>query len=218
LTVNETINSAKVEQLIDWWSLDEPPEWASSTHLFFDKLASALRRVGPDGVQFLKTQAEADGSTRKKYLAISSLASRKIADDEVVGYILTAFRNDDPGWKEAALHWLISIKHFTLKRSEVEQLLSAGGELQAAAMLYLSRAYPAESAYILSDGLRNADKWVRGTAATEAGFGNLRELRAQVAGLLEDEDRYVARSAQIGIEMFDLKAQYPEEWPSINDD
>jgi hypothetical protein len=218
LTVNETINSAKVGQLIEWWNLNEPPAWANSTHLFLEKLVSALRRVGPEGVQFLKTQAEASGSTKKKYLAISSLVGGKIADDDVIGYTLTAFRNPDPIWKAAALDWFISIEHFPLRRSEVELLLASGDELQAAAMLYLSRAYPADAAGILGDGLRSRDKWVRGKACSEAGFRNIRELRAQVAALLNDEDAYVARSAQIGIEMFDLKARYREEWPSIDDD
>jgi hypothetical protein len=104
-----------------------------------------------------------------------------------------------------------------LKRSEVERLLASGDELQAAAMLYLSRAYPADAAGILGDGLRSRDKWVRGKACSEAGFRNIRELRDAVARLLDDEDDYVARSAQIGIEMFDLNALYPEEWPSIDD-
>jgi len=112
LTVNETINSAKVEQLIEWWNLDEPPAWANSTHLFLEKLVSALRRVGAEGVKFLKSQAEVDGGGKKKYLAIGSLVARKIADDDVIGYILTAFRNPDPAWKAAALAWFISIKHF----------------------------------------------------------------------------------------------------------
>ena len=218
MTINETISSAKVEQLIEWWNLDEPPAWANSTHLFLEKLVSALRRVGPEGVQFLKSQAETDGGAKKKYLAISSLVARKIADDDVIGYILTAFRNPDPIWKAAALDWFISIKHFPLKRSEVERLLASGDELQAAAMLYLSRAYPADAAGILSDGSRSRDKWVRGKACSEAGFRNIREIRDAVARLLNDEDDYVARSAQIGIEMFDLKALNPEEWPLIDDD
>ena len=85
-------------------------------------------------------------------------------------------------------------------------------------MLYLSRAYPADAAGILSDGSRSRDKWVRGKACSEAGFRNIREIRDAVARLLNDEDDYVARSAQIGIEMFDLKALNPEEWPLIDDD
>jgi hypothetical protein len=105
-----------------------------------------------------------------------------------------------------------------LKRSEVERLLASGDELQAAAMLYLSHAYPVEAAGILGDGLRSRDKWVRGKACSEAGFRNIRELRGEVASLLDDEDAYVARSAHIGIEMFDLKARYPEEWPVTDDD
>jgi hypothetical protein len=169
-------------------------------------------------VKFLKSQAEADGGGKKKYLAIGSLVARKIADDDVIGYILTAFRNPDPVWKAAALDWFISIKHFPLKRSEVELLLASGDEFQATAMLYLSHAYPADAAGILGDGLRSRDKWVRGKACSEAGFRNIRELRAQVAALLNDEDAYVARSAHIGIEMFDLKERYPGEWPSIDDD
>ena len=80
-------------------------------------------------------------------------------------------------------------------------------------MLYLSRAYPADAAGILGDGLRSRDKWVRGKARSEAGFRNIREIRDEVAGLLDAEDDYVSRSAEIGIEMFDLKALHPEEWP-----
>ena len=204
LTANETINSASVEQLIEWWSLDERPAWAESTHLFLEKLASALRRVGPEGVQFLKNQAGAEGSAKKKFVAITTLVGLKIVDEDVVAYILSAFRDAHPGWKSAALGWFTAIERFRLNRSEVEQFLVSVDELQAAAMLYLSHAYPAEAARILGDGLTSPDKRVRGTAATEAGFQNIRELRARVAGLLDDEDDYVARSAQIGIEMFDL--------------
>jgi hypothetical protein len=32
----EKINSANLEQLINWWYLDEPAGWASPTHLFLD--------------------------------------------------------------------------------------------------------------------------------------------------------------------------------------
>jgi hypothetical protein len=218
LTVNEIIHSATVEQLIHWWHLDEPPKWAASTQLFLDKLASAMRRVGPEGVQFLKTQSGAQDDTRKKFLAINSLVARKIADEDVIGYILSAFRKDHPGWKASALDWFTSIKHFPLKRAEVEPLLTADGELRAAAMLYLSQAYPAEAAEILGDGLRSRDKWARGKACSEAGFRNIRELKDEVAGLLEDEDEYVARSAQIGIEMFELRVRYPEERLLADDD
>jgi len=218
LTVNETINAASLEQLIEWWSLGAPPAWAESTHLFLDKVASALRRAGPGGVRFLKSQAEAESATKRKYLAIASLVAIKLADEDVIGYALGAFRSADPGWKEASLDWFVSLKHFPLKRSEVERLLAAGGETQAGAMLYLSHAYPAEAARILGDGLRSSEKWVRGTAASEAGFRNIRELRTQVAGLLDDEDAYVARAAQIGIEMLDLYDRYPEDRPLIDDD
>ena len=47
---------------------------------------------------------------------------------------------------------------------------------------------------------------------------NLRELRIHVARLLDDEDAYVARSAQIGIEMFDINDRYPGERPESDDD
>jgi len=216
LSVRETINSATVEQLVEWWNLDDPPEWASETSLFLNFVAGALRRAGEDGVRVLKTEAALDSDTKKRYLAINSLAARKIADRDVVGYILAAFHKDHPGWKARALDWLVSISCFPLERSEVESL-QQGGELEADAMRYLSNAYPDEAVTILSNGLRSTDKWVRGTACTEAGFRNIRELREQVAGLQNDKDDYVARSAQIGVEMFDIAGRSPNvDSPAAN--
>ncbi len=203
MTINERIQSASVEELIEWWNLKEPPEWATSTHLFLDKVAGALSRVGPKGIAFLKTQAELEDDTKRKYLAVMNLADSRFADRDVVRYLVSAFRKEHPGWKEVALEGFVSINDFPLARSDVEQLLDVCPE----AMVYLTHAYPSEAVRLLREGLRSDDHSIRGKACTEAGFRNIAELRDEVAALLHDKDDYVARSAQIGCEMFELFAR-----------
>jgi hypothetical protein len=202
MTVNERIQSATVEELIEWWTLEEPPDWAKETHLFLDKLASALSRVGPKGTSFLKSQAETEHNSKKQFLAIYSLACRGVADADVIRYLFAAFRKDHAGWRDAALEGFVSVKHYPLARSEVEAVL----DVSAAAIVYMSYAYPAEAVELLRGGLRSRHHWIRGKACTESGSRNFIELRREVEQLLDDEDDFVARSAQIGCEFFKIAA------------
>jgi hypothetical protein len=187
---------------MEWWNLEEPPEWASTTHMFLDKVAGALRRIGPKGIAFLKTQAELEEDSRRKHLALRQLAATKVADEDIVRYLLIAFHNDHLGWKEVALEGFVSINHFPLARDEVERLLDVCAE----AMVYLTHASPSETVRLLRRGLQSDDHWIRGKACTEAGFRNIVELRSEVAAFLHDKDDHVARSAQIACEVFEIAA------------
>src|ERR1044072_5283610 len=203
MTINERIKSADINQLIKWWNREHPPQWAKSTHLFFDKVASAMSKAGPSGISFLKSQAESNND-RRRYLAIRSLARKEVADDDVVGFLVRAFYEDHPEWKGFALVGLVSIEKFPLKRREVEELLNHSNKWVAAeAMVYLSQAHPDEAAAILREGLRSSSAIMRGHACSEAGFRNIRELKEEVGGLLKDEESYVARAAKIGRKMFE---------------
>ena len=140
------------------------------------------------------------------------MAHAESADGEVLDSLVEAFRftrHPDPrvidGFKTLALEGLMSVERYALGRAEVERsLMSDDGWLAAAAMAYLSRAHVEERVDILRAGMRGRNPKLRGRACTEAGFRNIRELEGEVKALLSDADEYVARSAQIGCEVFEL--------------
>jgi hypothetical protein len=58
--------------------------------------------------------------------------------------------------------------------------------------------------WVLRAGLKSANEIKRGYACTQAGFRNIKALKDEVRELRKDADRFVANSARIGCEMFDL--------------
>jgi hypothetical protein len=211
MDINEEIRKASLPQLISWWIGKGVPTWANATALLNDKVAFALRRKGTDGIQFLKTQIDTK-DIRKRYLVLRALADKDTYDDEVVEFLINAFRIN-PGYetgvadafKGVAMDCLVDIGEYPLDRSEIDALLEHKDKwLGASAMVYLSHAFPEETEKILKAGLNNANPKKRGKACTQAGFRNVKELKDDVRMLLKDSDDYVARSAQIACEMFDI--------------
>lgn len=211
MNINERFRRASLTQLIRWWNGEETPGWAHETCLFLPKIANALSKIVPEGVEFLKRQARSDDLQRHA-LALSCLSKKRIADEEIVCLLIDAFRRHrssepkaDAGLKTLALNGLVAIERYPLGRAEVEPLLEHEDKwLGAAAMVYLSHAVPEEAVKILRAGLRSRNPIRRGQACTEAGFRKIRILRKEVATLLKDGNEYVARSAQIGCEVLNL--------------
>jgi hypothetical protein len=71
-------------------------------------------------------------------------------------------------------------------------------------MIYLCNAYPDEAVDFLRSGLQSKNPALRGNACTEAAFRNLHELKVEIEQLKNDSDEFVARSAQIAIDLFEL--------------
>jgi hypothetical protein len=211
MNLNEKFENASVPQLIRWWNGDDVPEWSKETALFLHKTANALGRAGDEGVEFLRSQVESE-DLYKRYLALNKLANPQTADERIVQCLIDTFRRPPSdnseiivGSKILALNGFVQIGKYPLERSEVESLLDNNESwLAAAAMVYLSHAFASETIDILSAGLESNDPVVRGHACTEAGFRHIRSLKDKVVGLLKDSDEYVARSAQIGCDVFNL--------------
>jgi hypothetical protein len=108
-------------------------------------------------------------------------------------------------FKGVAMDCLVEIGEYPLDRGEIEPLLEDNEKyLSATAMVYLSHAFPEETIPILRAGLKSDNPIKRSYACTQAGFGNIKELKDEVRELRKDADRFVANSAQIGCEMFDI--------------
>jgi hypothetical protein len=211
MNLNEKFENAPVLQLMRWWNGDEIPEWSKETALFLHKTANALGRAGDEGILFLRAQIESE-DLHRRYLALSKLANPKTADERIIQCLVEAFRRPPSGdseivagFKILALNSFVRIKQYPLERNEVELLLDNSQRwLAAAAMVYLSHAFESEAVDILRMGLESREPIVRGYACTEAGLRNIRPLKDKVVSLLKDSDEFVARSAQIGCEVFDL--------------
>lgn len=211
MNLDEKFENASVRQLMRWWNGVDVPEWSKETTLFLHKTASALGRAGDEGIEFLRAQVESE-DLHKRYLALDRLARPEIADERIVQYLVDAFSHPPSnkpemvvGFKILALDGFVRIKQYPLERSEVEPLVDdSQGWLAAAAMVYLSHAFESEAVDILKAGLESSDPIRRGYACTEAGFRNIRPLKDKVVSLLKDADQFVARSAQIGCEVFAL--------------
>ena len=211
MNLNEKFENASVPQLIRWWNGEDVPEWSKETALFLHKTANALGRAGAEGIEFLRAQVESE-DLHRRYLTLNKLANPDTADERIVQYLVDVFTNPPldkaeiiVGFKILALNSFVRIGKYQLERCEVESLLDDSQSwLAAAAMIYLSHAFESEAIDILGAGLESSDPIVRGHACTEAGFRNIRPLKAKVVSLLKDSDEYVARSAQIGCDVFDL--------------
>ena len=211
MDINQEIRKASLPQLISWWSGEDVPDWSKATSLFADKIAFALRRKGAEGIQFLKTQIDSK-DIKKRQLVLRALANKETYDDEVVKFLIDAFRIN-PGYdtevadafKGVAMGCLVDIGEYPLDRAEIEALLEHRDKwLSATAMVYLSQACADEAIEILRTGLRSANPIKRGQACIQAGFRNIEKLENEVRELLNDSDDYVARSAQIACEVFDI--------------
>jgi hypothetical protein len=211
MNLHEKYENASVPQLIHWWDGDDVPEWSEETALFLHKTANALGRAGDEGIEFLRSQVGSE-DLHKRYLALDKLANPQTADERIVQCLVDAFSHPPSdnseivdGFKILALNAFVRIGEYPLERSEVELLLDNSQRwLAAAAMVYLSHAFESEAVNILSAGLESGDAIIRGHACTEAGFRKLRPLIDKVESLLKDSDDFVARSAQIACEVFDL--------------
>ena len=209
MNINHQIRKAPVSQLIRWWTGEEVPQWASTTSLLHDKVASELSRRGSKGVQFLKAQAGC-GDIRKRCRVLCALARKGSYDSEVENLFTEAFYNEarlEPevalAFQGLALDCFIRVGQFPLGRSAVEPLLEHENRyVSASAMVYLSHKFQEEAIKILKEGLKSSNPIKRGYACTEAGFRNMSELRSEVESLLRDEDDFVARSAQIACDVF----------------
>lgn len=203
MDIKERIKGASLKQLITWWD-GEKPEWAEKTSLFHHWIAVALGEAGPKGTEFLKSQINSD-DLFKRTRALERLAVRGIVDEDIVNSLIELFERDDHRCKTFALANLVRVKQFPLARAEVESLRDHDdGWLAAESMVYLSHACPSDAVNVLRAALQSAKPEVRGGACSEIGFRNIFNLKDEAAALLTDDDVYVANSAQIACEMFDL--------------
>jgi hypothetical protein len=211
MNLNEKFDSASVPQLISWWNGIDVPDWSKETTLFLHKTANALGRVDDEGVEFLRSQVESE-DLHRRYLALNKLAHPQTADEIIAQSLVDAFcrpPSDNSeivaGFKILALNGLARIMKYPLERIEVESLLDGNESwLAAAAMVYLSHAFESEAIDILGAGLGSSDPIVRGHACIEVSFRHIQPLKDKVMSLLKDSEEYVARSAQIGCEVFAL--------------
>ena len=211
MDINKNFQNASVPQLIRWWNGDDVPEWSNETALFLHKTANALARAGDEGVEFLKAQIESE-DLPKRYLALNRLAYPNTADERIAQCLVDAFRLPPSqeakvvsGFKSLALDGLVRIEQYPLERSEVELLLDNSEKwLAAVAMVYMSHAFEREAVDILRAGLESGNPIMRGHACTEVGFRHIQPLKDKIINLLKDSDEYVARSAQIGCEVFEF--------------
>jgi len=205
--MEKKIENASIQDLVKWWRCEEPPEWASPAHSFFNALARALRHAGPRGVQFLKDQLRADDNPKKKSIALLELSQKGSADAEVIEYLVKAFYEEDPRWKECGLAGLIRSRQFILKRVCVERLLNSDDQwAAAAAMDYLCHAEPSEVIQLLRKGLQDLRPVVRAHACSNVGQRNIKELSEEVRRLLKDENQYVRNAAQAADELLELSS------------
>jgi hypothetical protein len=209
MNIYQQLRKTPVSQLIRWWTEEEVPQWASTTSLLHNKIASELSRRGSKGIQFLKTQARCENK-RKRSAVFWALARKGSYDSEVESLFIEAFYNEarlEPevalAFQEIVLNCFIRAGQFPLGRSEVEPLLEhENSTFSALAMVYLSHKLQEEAIKILKEGLKSSNAIKRGYACIEAGFRNMSELRSEVESLLRDEDDYVARSAIIACDVF----------------
>jgi hypothetical protein len=213
MSINKETVNFPLSQLILWWSGEEEPAWAKTSGMIRESVAYALRQR-PEGIAFLKSRLKSD-DLKERGKALWLLSRKEVCDEEIVSHLIEAFRNPEGreprirfAFKELALNGLMAVEQYPLERSEVEELLVCEAAdtkaVAAKAMVYLSRAFPEDAIDLLRAGLRSANPMMRANACTEAGFRNVSELRIEVADLRKDPNDYVARSAQIGCEMFDL--------------
>ena len=208
MPINKEIESSSLEQLTRWWSGEEMPDWAEAYGLVKESVASALRKR-PEGVAFLKSRIKSE-DLQEQGKALWFLSRQEICDEEIIGYLIDAFRN--PGdleprmafaFKAMALGGLMTVERYHLEQSEVEELLECGHDDAAArAMVYLSKAFPDDAMRLLRSGLQSPSPIMRAYACTEAGFRDFIELRGEVEGLQRDPHPFVARSALIGYDVF----------------
>ena len=210
MDTRKIIQNASLEQLIRWWNGEEIPDWAAGSVLIREKIAPALRSSA-EGIAFLKSRTRSK-DVKEKQRALLFLSHKEVYDDEVKRLLADTFRNADNfetqlalAFKGFVLDCFVALDQYPFERYEVKPLLVC--ELKgtaASAMVYLSHAYPEEAVAILRAGLRSDNDYMQANACTEAGFRNIRELREEVAELRKSESWYIANSAKIGCEMFDL--------------
>ncbi|MHB1422234.1 MAG: HEAT repeat domain-containing protein [Gemmataceae bacterium] len=195
------IHNAPLPQLLRWWDGADPP-LADFEEGFLDEVAYALTKHRPEGIAALKRYL---GSNDPKWrsAALRYLAYPGVADEEVLADLEQTFRNGDRDLKFIALWGFIHLAYFPLPRHQVEALMNEEDERMAAlAMVYLSRAMPAEAVKILGVGLSSPNPRKREFACDEVGDRGIGELSERLRLLLTDPDGAVAEAARSNLEFF----------------
>src|SRR5262249_2044706 len=194
------VDNASFEQLKLLWDASLP-DWADSRELYLEEISCALSEVKPEGIKFLKEHAYAV-DVEKRSNAIYFLAYKEIVDEEIIGYLIDAFQEDDKRLKTSALWGFIHIEKFPIARPLIEKLMESKDErLAALAMVYLSNAYPDERVNILRCGFASENPRKREYGCDEVGDRCIYELSEELYKLLDDRDEYVQQAAKSNLEM-----------------
>jgi hypothetical protein len=195
------IHDAPLTQLLRWWEGADPP-LADFEEGFLDEVAFALTNHRPEGIAVLKRYLGSDDPQRRS-AALGMLAYPDAADEQVRVALAQAFHNGSRDLKYAALWGFIHLAYFPLGRDQVAALLDDEDErMSALAMVYLSRARPAEAVKILGAGLSSPNPRKREYACDEVGDRGIGELSDRLRHLLTDPDGAVAEAARSNLEFF----------------
>jgi hypothetical protein len=195
------IHDAPFPQLLRWWDGADPP-LAHFGEGFLDEVAYALTRHGPEGIAVLKRSLSSDDPKRRS-AALWFLAYPGLADEEVREALVQAFHNGSRDQVYAALWGFIHLAYFPLRRQQVETLLDDEDQrMSALAMVYLSRALPAEAVKILEAALSSPNPRKREYACDEVGDRGIDELSERLRPLLTDTDGAVAEAARSNLAFF----------------
>jgi hypothetical protein len=197
------VDIAGLPQLKEWWESKTPPDWAESRDSLLEEVGYALTRQGPEGVAFLTDYAKR-GDEGQRPMAVYFLGIKRFINGNILTLITDAFHQEDAGLKTSALWALVNVETYVLNRQDVEELLSSSDDrLSALAMVYLSRAYPAEAVEMLRQGLLSDNPRKREYACDEIGDRVISELREGVAQALNDPHPDVRESAKSNLEILD---------------
>jgi hypothetical protein len=195
------IHDAPLTQLLRWWEGADPP-LAEFGEGFLDEVAFALTKHRPEGIVALKRYLGPDDPKRRS-AALGFLAYPEVADEEVRAALVQAFHSGNRDLKYTVLWGFIHLEYFPLGRYQIEALLDDEDErMSALAMVYLSRALPAEAVKILGAGLSSPNPRKREYACDEVGDQDIGELSERLRLLLTDPDEAVAEAARSNLELF----------------
>jgi hypothetical protein len=195
------IHDAPLDQLLRWWDGVDPP-LVELEDEFLDEVAFALTQHRPVGVAALKRCLGSVDETRRG-AALDFLAYPGVADEEVHIALLQAFSGGSRDIRYRALWGFIHLAYFPLGRDQLVGLLEGTDERMAAlAMVYLSRALPAEAIAILGAALGSPNPRMREYACDEIGDRDIGELSERMRALLADPDEAVVASARCNLEFF----------------
>ncbi len=195
------IHDAPLSKLLSWWDGAEPP-LADFEEGFLDEVAFALTKYQPEGIAALKLSLGSDDWQRRS-AALGALAYPELADEQVRVALVQAFHNGSQQDKYAALWGFIRLAYFPLGKDHIDPLgIDEDERMSALAMVYLSRARPAEAVQILGAGLRSPNPRQREYACDEVGDRGIGELSDRLRPLLADADPAVAEAARSNLAFF----------------